>query len=432
MITTDWQEVRLRYVVELNPTIPPEIRRSSETQVSFLPMEALGENGSFDATATRRVGDVLTGYSFFENDDIVYAKVTPCFENGKAAVLDGLVEKVGFGTTEVTVVRAKDSVDTKFLFYVLIEDRFKQFGKAEMTGAGGLKRVPESFTKNFKVLLPPLSDQRAIASFLDHETAEIDAFIEDQKELITLLNERRAATITRAVTKGLDPSVQLKDSGFDWLGKVPEHWQVSPLKRLGTIRYGIGEPPGYVSEGVPLIRATNVSEGRITPEKMVLVNPADIPAARILWLRKGDIIVVRSGALTGDSAIVRDEYAGAIAGFDMVFRSSASTNADFIQYGLLSSYVKSAQLDIARMRAAQPHLNAEELGNSYFAHPTSRSEYEQIVKYLDFETAEIDAAIADAKEAIELSKERRAALISAAVTGKIDVRDHIPAELGAA
>ena len=271
------------------------------------------------------------------------------------------------------------------------------------------------------IVIPPGTEQLQIADYLDAQTAKIDALIEKQEKLIEMLAERRQAVISHAVTRGLDPNAAMQASGVEWIGLIPAHWQMKRMKNLGGIKYGLGEPPEYADEGIPLIRATNVSVGRITPEKMAFVNPGDISPQRIYWLREGDIVVVRSGALTGDSGLIGREYAGAIAGFDMVFRSSVITLPGFIQYTLLSTYVKSAQLDIARMRAAQPHLNAEELGNVIIATPSVEVQRE-IIAHLDHETSKIDALSDKAREMIEVLRERRQALVSAAVTGKIDVR----------
>jgi type I restriction enzyme S subunit len=134
-VTTE--TTRLRYIATLNPSVPNRMRARSEQDLSFVPMEAIGEDWSVDLSRTRPIADLLSGYSYFEDGDIVVAKVTPCFENGKAAIMEGLTDGVGFGTTEVTVVRPSSSVNTRFLFYVLNENRFKQLGVSEMTGAGG-------------------------------------------------------------------------------------------------------------------------------------------------------------------------------------------------------------------------------------------------------------------------------------------------------
>ncbi|NUT70384.1 restriction endonuclease subunit S [Pseudarthrobacter sp. C4D7] len=433
MRSNDWEEVRLRYVVDINPSVPPEIRQSREAEVSFLPMEAIGEDGSFDATKTRRVEDVLTGYSFFENGDIAYAKVTPCFENGKAAVLGGLIGGVGFGTTEVTVVRARDAVDTKFLFYVLVEDRFKQLGKAEMTGAGGLKRVPESFTRNFKVRLPLLDEQRAIASYLDHETAEIDDFIADQEELIALLNERRAATITRAVTKGLDRTVQMKSSGVEWLGEVPEGWSIASLRHLlaSKLKYGANEAAEFDDpDWVRYLRITDFGyNGKLKDETFKSLPPE---VAADYMVKPNDILLARSGATVGKAFIVpEDSPPSCFAGYLIRVECDSKLLLPRFAYRFFQSTPFLDWKNASQTVATIQNIGADKYATLPMPVPPV-DEQEEIVDYLDFETAEIDAAIADAEEAIELSKERRAALISAAVTGKIDVRNRITAELGAA
>jgi Restriction endonuclease S subunits len=151
------------------------------------------------------------------------------------------------------------------------------------------------------------------------------------------------------------------------------------------------------------------------------VDPEDIPEARIIWLQPGDIIVVRSGAYTGDSATIPVEIGKCIAGFDMVLQCN-SVNAKFVQYALLSNYLKNAQIDLEKMRAAQPHLNSVELGNCVLLAPPL-VEQSAIVAFLDAETARIDGLIQEAEIGINLLRERRTTLISDAVTGKIDVRD---------
>lgn len=209
-----------------------------------------------------------------------------------------------------------------------------------------------------------------------------------------------------------------RDSGVEWIGEVPSHWEVLSVKRVGNIRYGIGEPPQYVEEGTPLIRATNIDSGRILEKGLVFVDPADIPEQRIIWLRPGDIIVVRSGANTGDSAMVRNQNCPSIAGFDMVFRPK-SCNPDLLQYIFLSSEIKDAQIGLVKLRAAQPHLNAEELGACSITIGTPL-EQKKIAAFLDRETAKIDALVEAQRQLIELLKEKRQAVISHAVTKGLD------------
>ncbi len=215
----------------------------------------------------------------------------------------------------------------------------------------------------------------------------------------------------------------MKDSGVEWLGEIPEHWEVLHLKRIAKIRYGLGQPPAQLDEGTPFIRATNVKSGVIVDEGMLYVDCSDIPQSRDAVLSSGEIIVVRSGAYTGDSAIVPKKFQGTIAGYDMVVAVTIGYSP-FIAWQLLSSEVRELQFNFHSQRAAQPHLNAEELGDTLFSVPPS-TEQHAIANYLDRETAKIDALVSRIREGIEKLREYSAALISAAVTGKIDVRGEI-------
>jgi len=273
-------------------------------------------------------------------------------------------------------------------------------------------------------MMPSIGEQRSIAAFLDRETARIDALVEKNERLIELLQEKRITLISHAVTKGLDPDAPMKDSRVEWLGEIPAHWEVTQLKRSASIRYGLGEPPKLLNDGLPFIRATDISSGRISNFEMQYIDPKDVPWSRNPILRTGDIVIVRSGAYTGDSAIIPKEYDGAIIGYDMVIRPRRGLNSNFLGWALLSKYMLNAQIELERMRAAQPHLNAEELGIIILLLPPML-EQQTIVKFLDSETMRIDALVAKVKDVILRLKEYRSALISAAVTGKIDVRGEI-------
>ena len=281
--------------------------------------------------------------------------------------------------------------------------------------------ITGTFLANQALPAPSEQEQLAIASFLDHETAKIDALIAQKDRLIELLQEKRTALITRAVTKGLNPNVPMKDSGVEWLGGIPVNWKTMLLKRLASIRYGLGEPPRELLDGIPFLCATNVKRGTISDIDLKKVDPDDVPWGRDPVLRKGEIIVVRSGAYTGDSALIPAEYDGAIVGYDMVLHIERAY-PEFIAWALLSKYVLDAQIEICRTRAAQPHLNAEELGGVFMFLPGEK-EQRIISEFLTRKIDEADALVAKIQKGIERLKEYRTALISATVTGKIDVRE---------
>jgi len=232
-----WTRRRLRFDVRLNPKKSALDMQPGEL-VSFVPMDAVGEYGGLNLEEARELADVYDGYTYFAEGDLCIAKITPCFENGKGALAEGLTNGVGFGTTELHVVRPGPNIERRFLFYVSIADDFRKLGESEMYGAGGQKRIDEGFIKDWMPPLPPLDTQRRIARFLDEKTARIDALIAKKRALLDLLAEKRQALITRAVTKGLNPDAPLKPSGIDWLGDIPPHWEVLPVKRIAKLESG--------------------------------------------------------------------------------------------------------------------------------------------------------------------------------------------------
>ncbi len=344
----------------------------------------------------------------------------------------GSFGKINYSTDSVFAIDTTYYIDSSctknsivWLKYALLTLRLDKVTKD--SAVPGLAR--EDAYEN-KLVVPPLPEQTAIADFLDHETGRIDTLVTKKQTLIERLKEKRTALISRTVTRGLppdearkaglDPHPRLKPSGVEWLGDVPEHWEVKRLKHIGRIRYGLGEPPEYVDDGLPFIRATDIDRGMIDLAAVKRVSPSDIPWNRRPSLAEQEILIVRSGAYTGDSAIVPPEVADCIAGYDMVLTVTRA-HAFFVAWALQSKYILESQIKVSRIRAAQPHLNAEELGNFIFISP-SIPEQTAIADFLDRETTKIDQLIAKIETAIERLREYRTALITAAVTGKIDVR----------
>ena len=312
------------------------------------------------------------------------------------------------------------SVIPAYLEYVLKTDVFLSSMQRVCKPAINQVSVTTTAIKVIKLPLPPLAEQQGIVGYLDHVDGRIRRYVAAKEKLVGLLEEERQAVVNRAVTRGLAPNVRLKPSGVEWLGDVPEHWEVRRLKTLARIRYGLGQPPEESAEGLPLIRATNVERGKIVEKGLIHVDPSSVPVGRNALLKAKEIIIVRSGAYTADSAIVPDGYEGAVAGYDMVL-TMKEPQPEFVAMVLLSTYLRDEQLIPLSTRSAQPHLNAEELGSATLLLP-QLSEQRAIVEYLDKTTANIDTAIARARQQIELLQEYRIRLIADVVTGKLDVR----------
>lgn len=203
-IPEHWEVKRLRFAIKTNP-VKSEVKDiSPDVQVSFVPMDAVGEYGGIRLDTDKSMDDVINGYTYFKNNDVVVAKITPCFENGKGALAQGLTNGIAFGTTELHVMRPLNGISSRWLFYLSISYAFRAIGTPEMYGAGGQKRVPEEFIKDFRLGIPNFEEQESIADFIDKENMKIDEMIRVNKETLSRLAEYRTALITAAVTGKID------------------------------------------------------------------------------------------------------------------------------------------------------------------------------------------------------------------------------------
>jgi len=199
-----WEVRRLKRIARLNPgksEVPLVLR---DGQAVFLPMERVGSDGRFDASEVRPISDLWNGFTYFRRGDVIAAKITPCFENGKGACLENLPTAIGFGSTEFHVIRPSSAVTAPYVYQVTTLSEFRRLGADEMTGAAGQKRVPAEFIANFLMPLPPLPEQTAIVAFLDAQTAKLDAAIAAARREIELLHEYRERLIADVVTGKVD------------------------------------------------------------------------------------------------------------------------------------------------------------------------------------------------------------------------------------
>jgi type I restriction enzyme S subunit len=388
-------------------------------------MEAIGEDGSLSLVQTRQIGEVLAGYTYVREGDVTIAKITPCFENGKGAVMRGLQNHVGFGTTELIVMRPQSSLTTsEYLYRVVSSEPFRVLGESSMYGAGGQKRVPDDFVRNFKIAWPPYKEQVEIQAFLDHETARIDTLVEEQQRLIELLKEKRQAVISHAVTKGLDPDVPMKDSGVEWLGEVPEHWRVQSINQATQkITNGYVGPTRdiLVDTGIPYVQATHIKNGVINFDGKYFVTPEWSNKMRKSILQEGDVLIVQTGAGTGDVAVVSANEEGYNCHALIILQPVSEKLAGEYLAKFLQSHVGNSVLFSLRTGGMHPHLNCGEVKFIKMPVPP-HGEQIKISAYISSISSVIDGLTAESMKAIKFLRERRSAVISAAVTGKIDVR----------
>jgi type I restriction enzyme S subunit len=272
------------------------------------------------------------------------------------------------------------------------------------------------------VIRPPIEEQRAIVEFLDRETARIDALVAKKERLIELLLEKRTALITRAVTKGLDPNVPMKDSGVEWLGEIPAHWEPTPLKRiLRRSDYGISE--SLASGGnVRVLTMGHIQDGGVVLPEEGSINDVD----DALVLEDGDLLFNRTNSreLVGKVGIFRGSREDRVTFASYLVRMTAKDGvvAEWLNYLLNSAGVLGLARSLALLSVNQANLNATKY-TQIVVPIVPLLEQRALAAFLDQETARIDALVAKVRDAIDRLKELRTALISAAVTGKIDVRE---------
>jgi type I restriction enzyme, S subunit len=319
----------------------------------------------------------------------------------------------------------RSEIEPRFLFYTLMALRAHIISLAY---GGGQPNISQQALRSLRVPQPPFVEQTAIVAFLDRETAKIDALVAEQRRLIELLKEKRQAVISHAVTNGLNPNVPMKDTGVEWLCEVPEHWEVERLKHVvPEITVGIVVEPSkyYCESGVPALRSLNVRPGRIHQENLVFISEEANELLAKSRLRAGDLVVVRTGQ-PGTTAVVPSELNGSNCVDLIVIRKPISGSEHFLCW-YLSSEAAVQQFAEGSGGAIQQHFNVTTASNLIVIQPPADEQY-TIAAFLKRETQQIDELVAHSEKAVELLQERRAALISAAVTGKIDVRGLVEAD----
>jgi len=367
----------------------------------------------------RNSGDTLTLYAYPEKNLVTV-------NNGDILILwDGsnageiLEGKNGILSSTMAKI-VPNNIVTRYLYWFL--KGIEKFFKGNTVGMG-IPHVNGEILKNHLVLLPNLEEQNSIANFLDQKTAEIDSLIADKKKLIELLQEKRQAIITEAVTKGLNPNVKMKDSGIEWIGEIPEHWEIKPLKRIFKI----------VNGGTPSSSEESYWNGDIT-----WIKPNDLSNLTEIYIKDSERKITKDGLhncsakIVPKGSIVISTRAPigyvAIAGVDLCTNQGCKSlvainkvNPKYFYYWIssISFYLNVLGQGTTFMELSNNNLSMVELLIPLL------SEQEKIASFLDQKTAEIDDLIFDINTQIQKLKEYRQSLISEAVTGKIDVRDYV-------
>ena len=360
----------------------------------------------------------------FEAGDILFGKLRPYL----AKVY--LAEKKGESVGDIFVLRPKEGLMSEFVSKVLLSRKYIDIIDGSTYGSK-MPRASWDFMGNLLLFVPPLFEQQAIADFLDRETGRIDALIAKKERLLKLLAEQRAALISRAVSRGLDKAVKLKPSGVEWLGDIPGHWEEKKVKALlralkGAIKTGPfgsqilssemeGEDIKVYNQKNVILKDFALGENYISLEKYKeLMEFTVFP---------GDFLITTRGTIGRCAIVPRNAEVGILHPCLMRLQINKRQVVErFLEILIADSEIIFEQLNIKSNNTTIDVIYQETLKNVVVFLPPFSEQY-AIADFLDRETAKIDALFGKVKEAIEKLREYHSALISAAVTGKIDVRE---------
>lgn len=321
-----------------------------------------------------------------------------------------------------------DIFSRRFMMYQLNSEPF-WFNASGLSSGATMKRISRSKLGNIKVIVPPLKEQEVIAAYLDDVTGKVDALIAEKQTQVKNLRAYRTSLITDTVTHGLNPDAPLRHSGIDWLGDIPQHWEMSALKYL-TSKIGSGITPRggsevYLDKGVLFIRSQNVYPDGLHLDDPKYISESIDESMSNTRVYTGDILLNITGASIGRCCVYTVTESANVNQHVCIIRPLCNLiKNQFLSY-VLNSKIGQDQIALFQTGGNREGLNFEQLKN--FAIPLPpRSEQQAIAEFLDDKTEKIDALIDELNKQLDELAEYRQAVISEAVTGKVDVRDYRP------
>ena len=413
-----WQVKPLKTITSINDEVLPE-SLSPDYEIEYVDIGSVSLANGIEKTEAMPFGDAPSRARRIPRDGDVLVSTVRTYLKAIAPVVNppsNLVASTGFA-----VVRPRHGLEPGFLKYALQEEHFIQQVISRSTGVS-YPAINASDVAKISLNLPGSSEQLAIATFLDHETAKIDALISEQQRLIQLLQEKRQAAISHAVTKGLNPDAPMKDSGVEWLGEVPEHWEVKKIKH--TARMESGHTPDrkveayWIDCNIPWVSLNDtgfLKDNDYISETAFYVNQLGVQnsSARILPAR---VVVFSRDATIGRCAITTREMA-----VSQHFIAWVCGEEMLPEYLLLRLKSMTQELERLTFGATLKTIGMPDVKTLATPVPPIK-EQGKIVDEVVETSAKLEAMSADTLKAIALLQERRSALISAAVTGQIDVR----------
>lgn len=311
----------------------------------------------------------------------------------------------------------------KFMVYISNSEYIQKQLLLKATASSAQPKLNKEDFRSVEFIYPKIDEQKCIVRYLDNKVGQIDKLLDEKKKLVLLLEEKRQAMITEAVTKGLNPNVKMKDSGVEWIGEIPEHWEVIALKRLSKrIEVGIAEAAthAYRDSGVPIIRSTNIKNGKINQDNLLYIDEEFAEKNRSKFILKNDLLTVRTGN-AGLTGVVPSNLDFSQCFTMLITTLKANINPYYYSY-YLNALPGKAYFEITAWGTAQKNISVPILQEC----PVFKVDVEEqnmIVEFISVESEKLEKLIKNTERQIQKLKEYCQSLIYEAVTGKIDVRD---------
>jgi type I restriction enzyme, S subunit len=407
-IPVSWHIKKLKYLA-------PLVTKKASNRIHPVGLENIESwTGRFLSSDSEFQGEGIE----FVNGDILFGKLRPYL--AKVMLADSVGEAVG----DFHVMRPVDDVIGRYLKYQILTKEFISLVDGSTFGAK-MPRVSWEFMADLACVQPSKDEAITIATFLDYETARIDKLIAQQQRLIELLKEKRQAVISHAVTKGLNPDAPMKDSGIEWLGQVPEHWVVRRLKHTAAIHSGIPKGKDLVGKEtitVPMLRVANVQDGYLSLDNVheLEIEPHELNRYS---LRAGDVLMNEGGDndKLGRGAVWSGQITPCIHQNHVFAIRVNNIEPEWLSWLTSSSYAKYYFYSVSKQSTNLASISSSNVKETPLVLPP-KMERVEIIRYLDEKIEKFARIESLATQKIELLQERRIALISAAVTGKIDLR----------
>lgn len=437
-IPVHWAVQRLKWHIERNDggVWGEDPDGTEDTIVLRSTEQSVDGHWQFTEPALRKLTANERNSSILKSGDLLVTKSSgSSLHIGKTTLVDDEVAALSCCYSNfMQRVRLHRSLLPKLAWYVMNSELARRQFDLLSNSTTGLANLNGAMIGDVLVAVAPLSEQTAITAFLDRETGKIDALIAEQEKLLALLAEKRQATISRTVTRGLNPDAPTKDSGVAWLGQVPSHWEVTRLKFIASVQTGIAkgkDTAGKETINVPYLRVANVQDGYLALDDIATIDiePEQLNRYRLL---SGDVLMNEGGDFDklGRGGIWRGEVQDCIHQNHVFAVRAHRVDPRWLNQVRLSDYAQFYFMGRSKQSTNLASISSSNIMELPVVLPPSH-EQEAILAFVDIEVAKLDGLKSAAEHAIDLLEERRGALIAAAVTGKIDVRDVVPQELAA-